>query len=450
MRQLQPVIWAKGTFLTPQHLQQQDLFFESLLSFRVDALSYRPWGFSALQIDQESLAGGSFGIQSASGIFPDGLLFDMPSADALPTPKPLATWFADGRQHVDIHLAIPAYKAGGQNVNGAANGPDCRYSPEAITVRDETSGASERPIQVVNRNFRLLADTEARAGTPSLRIARIQKGPGGILQLDPQFVPPLLDIAANDYLLSILRRLVEILSARSNELAGGRRQRNQSLADFSTSDIANFWLLYTVNTWLPEVRHLFESRRGHPEDAYRVLSALAGALTTFSATIHPRDLPAYNHDELGPCFTQLDERLRILLETVVPVNFVSLPLVLKQPSIYSATVDREDYLANTKLFLAISATIPEAELITRTPQLVKLCSATHLDHLIRNALPGVVLTHVPPPASMPVKVNYQYFRINQTGGAWEAILRARNIAAYVPAELPDPKLEVLIVLPKPK
>ena len=33
MRQLQPVIWSKGTFLTPQHLQTRDRFLESVLQF---------------------------------------------------------------------------------------------------------------------------------------------------------------------------------------------------------------------------------------------------------------------------------------------------------------------------------------------------------------------------------------------------------------------------------
>jgi type VI secretion system protein ImpJ len=36
MRNLQPVIWAKGTFLTPQHLQTQDRLLEDLLRFRFE------------------------------------------------------------------------------------------------------------------------------------------------------------------------------------------------------------------------------------------------------------------------------------------------------------------------------------------------------------------------------------------------------------------------------
>src|SRR5690606_35298823 len=122
----------------------------------------------------------------------------------------------------------------------------------------------------------------------------------------PHYVPPLVDVTANVYLMTIARRLVEVLSARSSGLAGTRRQRNRGLADFGSSDVANFWLLYSVNTHLPVLRHLFETRRGHPEALFRAMLALAGALTTFSGTLHPRDLPGYDHLDLGGCFGRLD------------------------------------------------------------------------------------------------------------------------------------------------
>jgi len=176
---------------------------------------------------------------------------------------------------------------------------------------------------------------------------------------------------------------------------------------------------------------------------------LAGALTTFSLKIHPRDLPEYDHDNLGACFTDLDEKLRLLLETVVPSNFVSLPLKLVQPFVYATSIDNDKYLLNTKMYLAVNAETSQAEIVNRGPNLVKVCSATHIDHLVKNALPGMPMTYVPiPPSAIPVKLNYQYFSLTQSGVAWEAVQRARNLAAYVPAELPNPQLELIILLPQ--
>jgi type VI secretion protein, VC_A0114 family len=273
--------------------------------------------------------------------------------------------------------------------------------------------------------------------------------PAGTFQLDTKFIPPLLNISASDSLVSISRRLVEILAAKSNVLAGTRRQKNLSLADFGTADIANFWLLYTINSHFPALRHIFEVRRGHPEHLFRTMLDLAGSLTTFSTEIHPRELPKYDHERLSECFTELDETVRLLLETVVPSNFLSLPLKLVQPSIYATSLSDEKYLTDTKMYLAIAADMNEADLIARTPYLIKVCSANHIEHLVSHALPGVPLTHVPrPPSAIPVKLNQQYFSLNQSGVAWEAILRARNLAAYAPGDFPSPQMELIILLPQ--
>ena len=168
---------------------------------------------------------------------------------------------------------------------------------------------------------------------------------------------------------ALTRRLIEILSAKSSLRANQRRQKNLSLADFGTADIANFWLLYTINSHFPQFQHLLEVRRGHPEALYETMVSLAGALTTFSLNLHPRDLPKYDHDNLGGCFTELDEQIRTLLETVVPSNFVSLPLKLLQPSIYGTPLAEDRFLKNTRMYLAISADMNEGDLIAKTPWL---------------------------------------------------------------------------------
>jgi type VI secretion system protein ImpJ len=46
-----------------------------------------------------------------------------------------------------------------------------------------------------------------------------------------------------------------------------------------------------------------------------------------------------------------------------------------------------------------------------------------------------------------MKLNFQYFSLNQSGLAWEAVQRARNLAAYIPAEFPNPQAELVILLP---
>ena len=47
-----------------------------------------------------------------------------------------------------------------------------------------------------------------------------------------------------------------------------------------------------------------------------------------------------------------------------------------------------------------------------------------------------------------MKLNYQYFSLSQTGVAWEAVTRARNLAAYAPGDFPNPQIELIILLPE--
>jgi len=449
MRQLEPVIWTRGTFLNPQHLQIQDRFLENSLDFHLQALHFRAWGFSRLQIDDTQLAAGTFAITEATGIMTDGLLFDIPSADNTPAPRPMAPHFDPDQTTLDVYLAIPSYREGGFNITNSKRDADTRYRAEVEMVRDENTGQNEKPVMVARKNFRLLFEGENREGFSSLRVATVEKGASNLYHIQPRFVPPLVDFRANEYLVSIARRLLEVLTARSTTLSALRRQKNQTLADFTAADIPAFWLLYTINTALPEFRHLFEARGGHPEPFFHAMLQLAGALTTFSTKIHPRDFPVYDHDNLGPCFTNLDEKLRTLLDTVVPSNFVSLPLRNTHTTFFATSIDRDDYLVNTRLYFAIKAEMPVADLISKVPYLIKIASGDLVEELVQRALPGVRLTHVPStPTAIPMKLGYQYFSLTPGGPAWDSILKARNLAAFAPADFPNPVMEIDILLPQ--
>lgn len=449
MRQMQSTLWTKGLLLSPQHLQVQDRHLEDLLDFRLNSHLFCPWGFRRLEIDREALSAGTFTLSAAEGIFPDGLLFEIPESEAGPEPKPLEDYWEEDLQSLELALAVPERRLGGYNVSVEdADEGNTRYLAEAVRRRDENTGASERPIQIARKNFRILAETEAWEGHTVLPVARVVRTSAGEFELDESFVPPVIDIRASDYLTAVARRLVEVLSARSATLSAMRRERRKGLADFGVSDVANFWLLYTVNTHLPDVRHLFETRGGHPAELYRTMLSLAGALTTFSTTLQPADLPAYDHGDLEGCFERLDGTLRDLLETVIPSNHVSLTLEATEPSIYATALEEDRYLEAPEMYLAFDAQMDGEEIAARVPDLVKVSSADRIDTLVKQALPGLGLRHVPePPGTLPVKLDYEYFLLDRSGEDWSAIRSARNLAAYVPSDFPSPKVELLVLLP---
>ncbi len=448
MRQLQPVIWSKGVALSPQHLQAQDRFFEETLRFQLEALAFRSWGFTELQLDGAALSDGQFSISRGAAIFPDGLLVEMPSSDPLPPSRALDDCFHDGRSRCTFYLAVPQSREGGINIGLQRGGISTRYSSELLMLRDESNSQSERPVSLARKNLQILAEGESMEGSVVLPLAVVERTEAGTFRLDAKTVAPMLNVKSSEYLDGLLRGLLQLLVARSGQLAGARRQKNQSLADFGSADIANFWLLYTINTHLPAFHQFFEASQLHPEILFSHMAALAGSLTTFSSSIHPRDLPRYDHEHQGQSFGLLDSMLRELLETVVPSNFVALPFKPLRDSIYATSIDKDAYFDNSRFYLAISADLRDADLITRVPQLAKLCSSTYVEQLVRQALPGLRLTHVPsPPKAIPVKLRYQYFSIDRTGPVWDSVTRGRNLAVYLPGEVPNPSMELVILLP---
>jgi type VI secretion system protein ImpJ len=282
----------------------------------------------------------------------------------------------------------------------------------------------------------------------ALPLAVVERTEAGTFRLDAKSIAPMLNVKSSEYLNGLLRGLLQLLVARSSQLAGARRQKNQSLADFGSADIANFWLLYTINTHLPAFHRYFEASQLHPELLFSEMAALAGSLTTFSTTIQPRDLPRYDHEHQGQSFGVLDSLLRELLETVIPSNFIALALKPLRDSIYATTIEKDAYFENSRFYLAVSADLRSTDLIARVPQLAKICSSNYIENLVRQALPGLRLTHVPvPPKAIPVKLNHQYFSMECSGTAWESVTRGRNLAVYLPGDVPNPAMELVILLP---
>ena len=56
MSEKNKVVWSEGLFLRPQHLQQQERYFERYVEGRAGSLLRHGWGFLELEIDRDLLA----------------------------------------------------------------------------------------------------------------------------------------------------------------------------------------------------------------------------------------------------------------------------------------------------------------------------------------------------------------------------------------------------------
>lgn len=432
-------------YLAPQHFQAQNRYFEDSLRATVEALCFRPYGLAGCKLDAEALRNGTVVVIHARGILPDGLCFHAPECDSLAAPLPIAGRFPSTTEHLVIYLAAPERREGGANCALPDNPPDShRYIAQERLLPDENTGAGERRVLVGRKNLALFTAEDLPGDRVALPIARVLRDGTGGFVYDPDFIPPLVQIAGSEGLMLRLAGLIEILDEKGASLTprGGRPAN-----DFSTREIASFWLLHAINSGVVALRHLWKSKRGHPEELFLEMSRLGGALCTFAADSHPRSMPAYDHDRLSECFAALDRHIREHLNTILPSNCISIPLQPAAPYFLEGEVADSRALGRAEWILGIRAKVGQSALISSPPKLVKFCSARFVGELVKRALPGLPLTHlVTPPAAVPRKVEMQYFGITKAGPCWDHIVQTRQVGIYVPGEFPEAEVELLVVL----
>lgn len=448
MNLLSRVVWSEGMYLGPHHFQVQSRYFEDSIQFATSSLWFASYGLAGLELDAEALHNGTVSLTHARGIFRDGLPFNMPESDALPEPRAIADLFPPTRDGIVVMLVIPPRKPNGFNCSlPDGEVAEARYTAEPRVLHDENTGADERTVHLGRKNLRLLLDTEPASDLIAMPIARIVRDGAGHFAYDANFVPPVLRISASTRLMLLMQRLIEILDDKSVTINHGARNTSGGRAEFSTRQIASFWLMHAVNSALAPLRHQFIAKRGHPEELFVELSRLAGALCTFALDSHPRDLPLYDHDNLSDCFEKLDRHIRAHLEIIVPTNCISIPLKRTENYYYEGDVTDQRCLGRSRWLLAIRARMGDAELMAKAPPLIKVCSPAFVRELVKRALPGLVLTHLPvPPPAVSARLETQYFGLSKGGPCWDHINLTRKVGAYVPGEFPDPEIEILVVL----
>jgi type VI secretion system protein ImpJ len=448
MKHLSKVVWSEGMYLAPHHFQMQSRYFEDSIQFAASALCFAPYGLVGVALDAEALRNGTLSLLHARGILPDGLPFHMPDCDALPEARNIADLFPSSRDRVEVLLAIPERKPDGANCALTLEASNrVRYVAEPRPVADETTGGDEKPVPLGRKNFSLLLDTESKDGILGMPVAAIMRDGSGHFIFDPDFIPPLTSIAASSGLMQILERLIAILDDKSAGLSGGSAATGRNWAEYSPRDVAQFWLLHTINSALAPLRDMVAGRHIHPERLFVQMLRLAGALCTFSMESHPRDLPLYNHNDLAGCFGALDRHIRLHLETVVPTNVISVSLEKFDDCFYGGEITDQRCLDRARWIFAMRSSTGEVELISRAPHLIKICSRLFVPKLVERALPGMNLTHLPnPPSAISAQVDVQYFSVDRSGPCWEHIVQTRQVGIYVPEDLPDPELQLLIIL----
>ncbi|SEG46187.1 type VI secretion system protein ImpJ [Bryocella elongata] len=445
MKCLSRVVWSEGMHLTPQHFQLQSRYFEDLLWFLNGQLHNHPWGLLSFGLDTDLIRNGSAVLSFGSGIFPDGLIFDIPDSDLRPQPLNLHEIFTPIDSDMILHIAVPQ-RVDQQMTTDLSDTKRTRFGVVEKVVRDETISTEEYRITLSRKNLLLLGASQIDKSLISIPIARVVRDGKGGFAIDPTFYPPLLRIGAVEDLLVRVQHMIEAIEAKILITRSGQKRTGSFEIGSSALDVASYWFLHSLCTAIPPLRNQLSARDGHPEELYLALSSLAGSLCTFALDADPSEIPAYDHLQLNAVFSRLERLIYRNLEVVVPSNTVTLNFTQTEPAIFTAPVLDERSFRRSRWILGIRSNLSESTLIRQVPSSLKICSAEGVVKLVQRALPGLELSHVPvPPSAISAQADMHYFSIASAGPCWQHILATRQVGVYLPNELGAAVFEVTII-----
>jgi type VI secretion system protein ImpJ len=119
----------------------------------------------------------------------------------------------------------------------------------------------------------------------------------------------------------------------------------------------------------------------------------------------------------------------------------------EQPFVHLTSIPEDRFFVNSRFFLAIQSETKAEKLIQSAPGLVKIASSGQIQSIINSAVAGVrIVRPTSIPRAIPTRVGYQYFQLELSGAYWQQIVRSRNLAIYVPEQIANPAMELVVLL----
>lgn len=450
MRHL-PVHWSEGMFLRPQHFQAADRYWNEQIqtSERWD----HPYGYGIhhLVFSHESIANYHFQVNSCEVRLKDGTLVSLAGGEEADRVEiktalsgleaALASLGADLKEAlasspiVRVYVATPKVKLGMPNV--ATDGAPGKHAFIATKrqFQDESRGGNDQEIDCKAWQVRLLLSTQDLAGYELLPIAQIQRTGerGGLPQLDPNYIPPLLSIdawlpLARDF----VREIYDLIGKKIESLTELVISRGLTLASQEPGDLDRILMLTQLNEAYATLGVMTFARGVHPYEAYRELCRIVGKLSIFGRDRRVPEVPQYDHDDLARIFKWVKERIIDLLNAIrddeyEQVYFAGLGLGM------SVAIKPKWIDSDWNWYVGVAyenITAQECrELLAPDKLDWKLGSQAQVEMIFRAGKPGLHLVPLDrTPRSLPASRNWEYYEVSRDNAAWTDVQRTKSLA----------------------
>ncbi len=431
------VIWQEGMLLRPQHLQQNDRYFEDRIKTQTRLLQRNAWGFFELMIDPQYFKMSKLVVTQASGVLPDGSFFDLGK-----NRKPLMLDIPADSANVSVYLALPLLT--GNNIEARRDEHVdvlARYVTYETEIFDSNAGSdSAAKVSCAKPDLRLLTG-EQLADQPYVKLKLCELmdiTTNGGITLNSDFSPTVLYAHASEYLASCLNEVIALLAHRGGKIA----DRIQASGRGGAAEVGDFMMLQLINRTELVLRHLRSQPQLHPEELYSVLLEMLGELATFASDLKRPQLETfYEHCEQGRSLRLLMTPIRQMLSMVLEQHAVELPLQERQYDIFVATLTDRSMLGAATFVLAASASCDSEELRMRLPAHLKIAPVESIRNLVNLHLPGIRVKPLPvAPRQIPYHANKTYFILELHSRELAQLEGSGGFAFHVSGEFADLKL----------
>jgi type VI secretion system protein ImpJ len=428
MTQRNKVVWSEGLFLRPQHMQQQERYFERYVELRAGSLRPHAWGFQELELESDLLAIGKLGIKSARGVFPDGTPFAMPGDDPLPPPLDIDANCRDQVVYLTLPLRSPTQPDSGWP--GVKADQLFRYRVRETEVRD-ASGSVEglTALEVAGMSTRLVPESQPMEGLVQIPVAHVVECRADRrVILDEAFMPTALNTQAAHRLVTFLSELLGLLHQRGEALAGRVVETDRGGA----AEIADFLMLQVINRCQPVIAHLAEAPLLHPEALFLQLVKMAGELATFTAPgKRTQAFPPYRHEALRESFEPVIAALRIALSAVLEQSAVPIPLQERKYGVWVGVVSDLTLLDTATFVLAAKADLKAEDMRRQLPTQSKIGPVEKIRDLVNLQLPGIGVSPMAvAPRQLPYTSGFLYFECDKNSPMWRMLKTSGGIAMH--------------------
>lgn len=296
------ISWSEGMLLSPQHFQQNDIYWSAMLHHQMSVLQPYGWGVLDLAISSTELIKGRVVFERLRCVMNDGLLIDYPG-HFLPQELSLDLskhdWTVEPRVLVQLRVPIRG-KGAASNI-----GDMQRYSTERGNLEaDENTGKDEIPIDRLRPKMSLVAGSSVAKCYCAFPLLELRGDSRGVHLTD--YHPPMLRLDASGFqgdasLQRMLKDLSEALWKKYRELLGIRAdERGEPRYDNGAN--AQIIAARHLVMGLPRFDVLLQSGITHPYQLYVVLSELVGFVAATPGAPQPPAMKAYEHNQCMPQF----------------------------------------------------------------------------------------------------------------------------------------------------